>query len=330
MAELYKKSGVDIDLADEFVEKIKKMVRLTQGAQVISGVGGFASLFEINKTQIIAASTDGVGTKLKIAQALKSHKTIGQDLVAMCVNDLICTGAKPLFFLDYFATGRLDIGVGAQVVEGICKACQSVGVALVGGETAEMPGIYEEGIYDLAGFAVGLVNKNKVLTGKNIKEGDLLVGLKSSGLHSNGFSLFRSLFKSSETDWLKKALTPTRLYVNPVLKALEKFPKKIKAAAHITGSGFLNIPRVNENFDYEIHSVPSLTPLYKEIIKRGGLSTQELYTTFNGGVGFVLVIDPKIVPDLLKALVQWGEKPFLMGQVRKGQGLLNMDRVLCK
>lgn len=320
MASLYKKSGVDIDKGDRFVEAIKPLVQMTQNSRVISGVGGFASLYQINSQQVLAASTDGVGTKVKVAQQLKRHQGIGQDLVAMCANDLICTGAKPLFFLDYLASGKLDLKTNQLLIKSIAKACLDSGMALIGGETAEMPGVYADGVYDLAGFAVGLVDKSKIIDGKKLKNGDIIVGLASSGLHSNGFSLVRKIFNSSEKQWLNKALTPTRLYVHSITNLLSKNNHGIKGIAHITGSGFLNIPRINENFDFYIDSLPANLPIYKEILNRTKMSNKECYTTFNMGIGMVLVVSPKHVKKLIKQFNALGEKAYPLGLVKKGQG----------
>jgi len=325
MANIYKDSGVNIELGDKFVGKIQALLTATYNKNVIQGVGGFASLYQINSKQILAASTDGVGTKVKIACALNQHKYIGQDLVAMCVNDLICTGAKPLFFLDYFATGKLDLKVSTAVLSSLSKACQKIAVALIGGETAEMPGVYPDGIYDLAGFSVGIVDKKKILDGRHLKEGDRLIGLRSSGAHSNGYSLLRKLFSMSEERWMKRALKPTRLYVNSVLSIREKYGSALKGAAHITGSGFLNIPRMNEKFDYVIERKPMLPSILAEAVKRGGLDDYNAYTTFNMGVGFVMAVDPKFETKIINELEGLGEVAFSMGYVIKGQGLVMLQ-----
>jgi phosphoribosylformylglycinamidine cyclo-ligase len=324
MANLYKESGVDIELGDKFVQKIQSLISSTHNPNVVQGIGGFASLYKINSRQLLAASTDGVGTKVKIACALNQHKYIGQDLVAMCVNDLICTGAKPLFFLDYFATGKLDLNVSMKVVQSISRACQDVGMALVGGETAEMPGVYPEGLYDLAGFAVGVVNVEDVLDGSKIKIGDRLIGLKSSGVHSNGYSLIRKLFSLDEDKWMKLALKPTRLYANAFLKLRQFFSSHIKGAAHITGSGFLNISRMNDKFDYIIETRPSLPPILKEAVSRAQLDDQNAYTTFNMGIGFVIAVDPKREVEIMKKIIQLGEKPVALGYVTQGSGQVHL------
>lgn len=320
MASLYKKSGVDIVKGDRFVEAIKPLVKMTQNAQVISGVGGFASLYQINSKQVLAASTDGVGTKVKLAQQLNKHQGIGQDLVAMCANDLICTGARPLFFLDYLASGELNLKTNQILIKSIAQACLASGMALIGGETAEMPGVYASGVYDLAGFAVGLVDKSKIIDGQRLKSGDVLIGLASSGVHSNGFSLVRKLFKSTETTWLTKALVPTRLYVKSITELLAQRPRAVKGLAHITGSGFLNIPRINEQFDYHVNQLPAPLPIFKEILKRSKMNPTESYTTFNMGIGMVLAVSPKEAESVMTILSEQGEKAYLIGLVKKGQG----------
>lgn len=329
MASTYKDSGVDIELGDTFVKKIQGFIGSTHRSAVVQGVGGFASLYKINSKQLLAASTDGVGTKVKIASALNQHKSIGQDLVAMCVNDLICTGARPLFFLDYFATGKLDLKVSVAVVGSISKACRSVNMSLVGGETAEMPGVYPEGIYDLAGFAVGLVDAKKVLTGQKVKAGDRLIGLPSSGVHSNGYSLIRRLFKPEESKWMKLALKPTRLYVNTFLDLLGVFDKAIKGAAHITGSGFLNIPRINEKFNYQIEVRPKLPAILREAVKRADLDDQQAFTTFNMGVGFVIAVAPDKEAQVLNWLKKRGEKPIALGSITPANGTKAGQVTLC-
>ncbi len=314
----YKQSGVDIVKADRLVEKIKALVAPTLNSNVISHVGGFAALYKINDKQYLAASTDGVGTKLKVAQQLGIHSSIGQDLVAMCVNDLICTGARPLFFLDYFATGGLDLKTSYSVLKGISEACLESGIALIGGETAEMPGVYEKGVYDLAGFSVGLVDKKNLINGSKIKKNDVLIGLPSSGFHSNGYSLLRKLIKPNQKQLLKKILTPTRLYVKPIMKAIDN-GFQIKAMAHITGSGFLNIPRINEKFDYQIRDDLKVPPIFREIQKLAQIDDFEMARTFNMGVGFVIATSPENSKALIRFLDQNNQSPFVLGQVL-GQG----------
>lgn len=316
----YADAGVDRDRGDLFVERIQKMVRSTYNKAVQSGVGGFASLYDVGGGKYLAAGTDGVGTKLVLAQKLKIHDTVGIDLVAMCVNDVVCTGAKPLFFLDYIGCGKLELATSEAIVKGVVDGCKQAGTALVGGETAEMPGMYDDGEYDLAGFAVGEVKKAKVLDGKKLKVGDELVALASSGIHSNGFSLVRKLLKDDETDLLKKALTPTRIYVKPALAALESGKFGIRGFAHITGSGFYNIPRINQKFSYTITELADAPEIFSVLQTRAGLDDKEMYSTFNMGVGFVIACQKGKAEALIKFLNKKGEKAWRLGHVTKGKG----------
>ncbi len=314
----YKDSGVDIKAGEELVEKIKRKVKSTYGKRVYAGVGGFASLYDMGD-RFIAAGSDGVGTKLMVAKQLGIHNTIGIDLVAMCVNDVICTGAKPLFFMDYLACGKLDLTISDQVIDGIVQGCkESNNMALIGGETAEMPGMYSDGDYDLAGFAVGEVMKKNLVDGQTISPGDIIVGLPSTGVHSNGFSLLRQLINSDESELLKKALVPTRLYSQLVHLLMDKLPGEIKGMAHITGGGMDNIQRVNPDFDYRMNSLPSydeIPEIFSILKDRSGLTSGELYKTFNMGVGFVLIVgkDGKII-EYLKSI---NEKFWMLGAVCK-------------
>ncbi len=311
----YEQSGVDRDKGDAFVARIQKRVKSTYGKEVKSGVGGFASLFDIGGGKYLAAGTDGVGTKLRIAQALQKHDTIGVDLVAMCANDVICTGAKPLFFLDYIGCGKLDLAVSEAILEGVVQGCLETKMALVGGETAEMPGMYPDGDYDLAGFCVGEVKKSKVLDGKKLKVGDQLVGITSSGPHSNGYSLLRKLIRPEEKDLLLQALTPTKLYVASVMAALTKNTFQIKGCAHITGSGFHNIPRINGKFGYRISNLPALPSFFQLLQSRAELDDLEMYSTFNMGLGFVIATSKG--EELVKFLRKRGEDAHLIGDVVK-------------
>lgn len=320
MAITYADSGVDRDKGDLFVQRIQKMVRSTYNKSVKSGVGGFASLYEISKTRYLAAGTDGVGTKLKVAQLLGVHDTVGIDLVAMCVNDVICTGARPMFFLDYIGCGKLELETSEAIVKGIVDGCKQAGTALVGGETAEMPGMYDEGEYDLAGFSVGEVDKKDLLDGSKLKPGDELVGLASSGLHSNGFSLVRKLLKDDEKSLLELALQPTRIYVKPALAVLEQKKFGIRGFAHITGSGFYNIPRINQKFRYVITNLPEPPPIFPVLQDRAMLDAKEMYSTFNMGVGFVMACQKGKAEALIKFLTKKGEKAFRLGYVEKGKG----------
>ncbi|PLX70867.1 MAG: phosphoribosylformylglycinamidine cyclo-ligase [Denitrovibrio sp.] len=305
----YKASGVDIDEGNKFVSVIKKTVESTYNKKVLGSIGGFAGFFDITEAKdmeqpVLVSGTDGVGTKLKVAIDSGILNTVGIDLVAMCVNDIIVTGAKPLFFLDYMATGKLSSEKMAQVVEGIAEGCRQAGSPLVGGETAEMPGMYSGEDFDLAGFAVGILYKPKAITGERISTGDLLVGIPSSGLHSNGFSLARKLFfeqlKMKPDDilfddvMLKHALlAPTRIYVPQVLKVLKE-GVDIKGMVHITGGGFYdNIPRVlPEGKGVKINPEAFPTPgLYKFILERSGINEKELYRVFNMGIGYIMVME---------------------------------------
>lgn len=318
----YKEAGVDVEKGDLFVEKIKRFIKDTYTDQVVSGVGGFAALYEIDEDRYLAAGTDGVGTKVKLAQELGIHHTIGQDLVAMCVNDVICTGARPMFFLDYLASGKLDLEVHTQLVEGIAKACKEVKCALIGGETAEMPGVYATGVYDLAGFCVGEVDKKKWLSPEKVSPGNTLIGIASSGFHSNGYSLVRKLINDSEIELKKEVLTPTRLYVNLVMDLLKSQPENVRGLAHITGGGFHNIPRMNEDLGYEITTLPSdefRTPGMNEIVRRSGMGKEKSYETFNMGVGLVIACadETKLKAELDKR----GESYLVLGKVTSRPGL---------
>lgn len=316
----YKESGVDIEKGDLFVERISKLVKSTYNKEVVSGIGGFCALYALDEERYLASSTDGVGTKIKLAIELDIHDTIGIDLVAMCVNDLICSGARPLFFLDYLASAHLDINVSEKIIKGIVEGCLQSNMALIGGETAEMPGMYAHGDYDLAGFSVGEVSKQKLVDGKKIINGDSLVGLASSGFHSNGFSLIRKIFEENQIDSdLKKAcLTPTKIYVKTILSLLQSHFSNIKGIANITGSGFLNIPRMNESFDYHVTDAPEMPFFMKEVCDLSGLRLKELHKTFNMGVGLVIATDePDLIIEECKKL---GEKAFFLGHVTNGTG----------
>jgi phosphoribosylformylglycinamidine cyclo-ligase len=319
MAITYKDSGVDRDKGDLFVQRIQKLVRTTYSKAVKSGVGGFASLYDIGGGKYLAAGTDGVGTKLMVAHRLGIHDTVGIDLVAMCVNDVVCTGARPMFFLDYIGCGALELPVSEAILAGIVNGCRQAGTALVGGETAEMPGMYDAGEYDLAGFAVGEVKRSALLDGKKVKTGDAIIGLASSGLHSNGFSLVRKLIKDDETDLLKQALTPTRIYVKNALAALDSKKFGIKGFAHITGSGFYNIPRINAKFNYVIDQLPKVPAIFALLQERAGLDAKEMYSTFNMGLGFVMVCEEKKSNELIKFLNKKGEQAQRIGQIGKAQ-----------
>lgn len=312
----YKEAGVDVVKGDLFVERIKSFISDTYTDRVIGGVGGFAALYEMDEDRLLAAGTDGVGTKVKLAQELGIHDTIGQDLVAMCVNDVICTGARPMFFLDYLASGKLDLEVHTELVKGIARACKEVKCALIGGETAEMPGVYAEGVYDLAGFCVGELDKKNWLKADRVKAGDTLIGIASSGFHSNGFSLVRKLVKDHEVELKKELLTPTKLYVNQLMHLLKTQRENIHGVAHITGGGFHNIPRMNEELGYEITNLPTdgFRPKFmNEIVKRADLSRDAAYETFNMGIGLVIACSDKTL--LMNELEVLGEKAMILGKV---------------
>jgi len=322
----YKKAGVDINKADRLIRDIKGLVRTTAVKGVVGGIGGFGGLFDPKLTGIkdplLVASTDGVGTKLKVAQLTGRHDTVGIDLVAMCVNDIVCSGARPAFFLDYFASGKLEGKVWKDVVKGVVKGCRAAGCALLGGETAELPGMYKKGEYDLAGFAVGLVDRKKVIDGKKIKAGDAVLGLASSGLHSNGYSLVRKVVPASQ---LKKKsgmfLEPTAIYAKPVMGLSGKI--KIKGIANITGGGFYdNIPRVLPAGLRAVIRKGSwdIPEVFGALTRRSGLGEKELYRTFNMGIGMVLVVSPK---DAVKARAilskEHGLKSWVIGLVAGGK-----------
>ena len=311
----YKDAGVDIDAGDAFVERIKAKVRTTYNDRVVSGVGGFAALYKAQSGKLLAVGTDGVGTKVKIAQALGQHDTIGVDLVAMCVNDIICTGATPQFFLDYLAVGKLDIGVAESIVSGIIDGCKQSEMSLIGGETAEMPDVYRDGEYDLAGFSVGEVDEDKVLDGRNIKEGDTLLVLPSSGLHSNGYSLARKLIKLNEPDLMKRALVPTRIY----WRAVKNILPYVKGLAHITGGGLQNIPRMSGDFDYVINTLPPRPDIFDILAERSGLDDRTLFETFNMGLGMVIATDN---PDAVVAYA--GEMVYKIGHIEKGNAIVKV------
>ncbi|MBI2792054.1 MAG: phosphoribosylformylglycinamidine cyclo-ligase [Gammaproteobacteria bacterium] len=326
----YRDAGVDIDAGNELVDKIKNIVAITKRPGVLGGIGGFGGCFSLSQFKhledpVLVSSTDGVGTKLRLAIELNRHHTIGIDLVAMCANDLVVMGAEPLYFLDYFATGKLDVSVAESVITGIANGCKTANCALIGGETAEMPGMYAAKDYDLAGFCVGIVEKKDIIDGSLIKEGDALIALASSGPHSNGYSLIRHILKTKnvsldeQLDGIPLAqtlLTPTRIYVKSLL-ALAK-AKILKGAAHITGGGFIdNIPRIlPENcaafIDTQSWQLPSV---FAWLQAQGGLSTFELRRTLNCGVGMVVCVAKENVAQTLTLLKENGETPWVLGHV---------------
>lgn len=312
----YKDSGVDKEKGYEEVQIIKEIVKKTHGKEVLTGIGGFAGLFkpEISdmKEPVLVSGTDGVGTKIKLAMELDKHDTVGIDLVAMCVNDVLCQGAKPLFFLDYIATGSLKPKKMADLVRGVAEGCSQSECALIGGETAEMPGLYKENDYDLAGFAVGIVDRDKIIDGSNIKEGDVAIALSSSGVHSNGFSLVRAALdvanvklsdKFEDTTVGERLLVPTRIYEKEISALLKEV--EIKGIAHITGGGlYENVPRMlPENIGIEFDLKESeIDSVFKAIQKWGNVETKEMFSTFNMGIGMVIVVDAKDVDKSLEIL----------------------------
>ena len=330
----YKSAGVDIAAGNELVERIKPIAARTRTAGVMAGLGGFGSMFELPldryQNPILVSGTDGVGTKLKLAIDLGIHNTVGIDLVAMCVNDIIVQGAEPLFFLDYFATGKLDVETAASVIEGIGKGCELAGAALVGGETAEMPGMYADGEYDLAGFCVGIVEKAKVLDGSKVNVGDKLIGIASSGPHSNGYSLIRKIIEHSNSalsdpfdgDTLGTALLePTKIYVKSLLSLLDKVP--VHAFAHITGGGLTeNLPRVlpaglNADIDLSSWAFPDI---FQWLQKQGNVSQADMLTTFNCGVGMIVCVSAEDEKSTLEALQALGETVFVIGELVESEG----------
>jgi phosphoribosylformylglycinamidine cyclo-ligase len=308
----YRQAGVDIDAGDDLVERIKPFAKATRIAEVIGDVGGFAGLCSVPRDiedPVLVSGTDGVGTKLKVAFATGKHDTIGQDLVGMCVNDVITCGARPLFFLDYFATGKLDVDVAEQVIKGIAAACKESGCALLGGETAELPGMYAEGEYDLAGFAVGVVAKKKIIDGKRVVAGDVAIALPSSGLHSNGFSLARRVLKELTDPAL---LTPTRLYAKDVMKVIDKVD--VRAMSHITGGGLPgNLPRVlPDGLGVKIEKTPARPEIFERIQKLGPVEEAEMRRTFNCGIGFVFIVKKEDAEATVSLL---GDEAVIMGSV---------------
>lgn len=331
----YKSAGVDVEAADAFTDDIARMVAGTRTPEVVAGIGGFAAAFAPDLAgmtrPLLVSGTDGVGTKLKVAFATGVHHTVGIDLVAMCVNDVLTTGARPLFFLDYLATGRLDRGVAVRVIEGVVEGCRQAGCALVGGETAEMPDFYPPGEYDLAGFAVGIVDQARLVDGSGCRPGDVLIGLASSGLHSNGFSLVRKVLQARGADLGRVypgldrplgevLLTPTRIYVRPVLALLDRVP--VKAMAHITGGGIPgNLPRVlpaGLRAVVRESSIP-VPPIFP-FLQADDIPDGEMKAVFNLGVGFIGVVSPGDADAALSALAEAGETPFLIGRLEEGPG----------
>ena len=338
MSNAYKEAGVDVTAGYEAVRLMKEHVAKTNIPGVLSGLGGFGGAFQPNLSgmsePVLVSGTDGVGTKLKLAFLQDKHDSVGQDCVAMCVNDIACMGANPLFFLDYLAVGKNVPEKIADIVKGVADGCVMAGCALIGGETAEMPGFYPEDEYDLAGFSVGIVDKEKIVDGSNIKAGDTLIGIASSGVHSNGFSLVRSVFGLNSEDAKERLqkrydelggtlgetlITPTRIYVKTLLSLIEQF--EIKGISHITGGGFYeNIPRMlqkNQGAKVKKDSFDVL-PIFELIQKTGDISEHDMFNTFNMGIGIVLAVDSSIAQEVVKAAGQLGEKAYVIGEVVDG------------
>lgn len=325
----YKDAGVDIDAGNQLVDRIKKVAKNTSRPGVLGGLGGFGALFELPsgyKEPVLISGTDGVGTKLRLAMDLNKHDSIGIDLVAMCVNDLVVAGAEPLFFLDYYATGKLNVDVAEQVVTGIGEGCLQAGCALVGGETAEMPGMYHNDDYDLAGFCVGVAEKSEIIDGSKVEEGNVLIGLGSSGPHSNGYSLIRKIIEVSEADLnstledgetiANALMQPTRIYVKNLLQLIKDLP--VHALSHITGGGLLeNIPRVLPEGTKAAINTSSweLPPVFKWLKQNGNVEATEMYRTFNCGVGMVICVPAETAEQSITLLESLGEKAWIIGAI---------------
>ncbi|MBR6026233.1 MAG: phosphoribosylformylglycinamidine cyclo-ligase [Neisseriaceae bacterium] len=338
----YRDAGVDIDAGDSLVEKIKPFAKRTMRPEVLGGLGGFGAIVEISKkykNPVLVSGTDGVGTKLKLAFEWDIHDTVGIDLVAMSVNDILVQGAEPLFFLDYFACGKLDVERAANVIQGIAKGCEQSGCALIGGETAEMPSMYPVGEYDLAGFAVGVAEKDELISGKDIVVGDVVLGLASNGIHSNGYSLVRKIIERSnpaldeEFDngkTLREAIiAPTRLYVKPILSLMKKL--KIKGMAHITGGGLTeNIPRtLPENVVAQLDSKSwQLPKLFQWLQQEGQVETAEMYRTFNCGIGMVVIVSAADAQNAIRNLEEAGENVRIIGTIRARQNMEHQTQII--
>lgn len=329
----YRDAGVDIDAGNALIDKIKPHAKRTQRPEVMGGLGGFGALFELPldryKEPVLVSGTDGVGTKLKLAMQMNKHDTIGIDLVAMCVNDLIVQGAEPLFFLDYYATGHLDVDAASDVIKGIADGCIQSGAALSGGETAEMPGMYAKGDYDLAGFCVGVVEKSRIIDGSKVKAGDVLIGMTSSGAHSNGYSLIRKVIEVSNADLSmafdgatlgERLLEPTRIYVKPVLALLEKV--EVHSLSHITGGGLLeNLPRVMPENTRAIIQRNSWTQpaVFDWLQEQGNIEANEMYRTFNCGIGMVAVVDAADADSTISILKEQGIEASQIGVIENSE-----------
>jgi len=343
----YKDAGVDIEAGDAWTQHLAQKVRRTYGPRVVSGIGGFAGLFRLDyderlfqrnyKKPVLVACTDGVGTKLLVAHMAGTYRNVGIDVVAMNVNDLVVTGAEPLLFLDYIATGKINGRALADVMDGISDACYASGCALLGGETAEMPGMYQEGHLDLAGFAVGVVERHKIIDGKKIKPGDVVIGLASNGLHSNGFSLVRKVcfdtlklkldaqIAELGCSLAEELLRPTRLYAADVVSVLRRYRVKrvVRGMAHITGGGLAgNVPRCLPRDCTAVIRRDSwkVPPIFKFIQRRGGVSTAEMYRVFNMGIGFVMIVRPSFAEAIMRHLLWRGQEAMIIGRIKRGRG----------
>lgn len=328
----YQEAGVDIDKGNAFVQNIKSVIADTHQRGVLNQIGGFSSLFSIDKDKyenpVLVSATDGVGTKLAVAKLCNKHDTVGIDLVAMCANDIVVSGAKPLFFLDYLAVGKLEIEVASQVVVGIAEGCKQANCSLVGGETAEMPGLYREGDYDVAGFVTGIVDRDDIIDGSDIRVGNKIIGLASNGLHSNGYSLVRKIcfqdlglqvedyLQELGTTLGEELLKPTRIYVQPILNVLKNY--KINGMIHNTGGGFYdNIPRVLPNGCQALIEKSSfpVPPIFPFLAAKGNVPDEEMYRTFNMGIGFMVIVEEKDVNDIILQFTALGETPYLVGEI---------------
>lgn len=325
----YRDAGVDIDAGDRLIQNIKPHAKRTMRPEVLTGIGGFGALFEISKkyqNPVLVSGTDGVGTKLKLAFQLNKHDSIGIDLVAMSVNDILVLGAEPLFFLDYFACGQLDVDTATAVVSGIATGCEQAGCALIGGETAEMPGMYPSGEYDLAGFAVGAVEKDQIIDGSTIQAGDVVIGLASSGAHSNGYSLIRKIIDHKQIDLnsdfhgqplSEVILAPTRIYAKSLLALMKQLP--VKGLAHITGGGLVdNLPRVLPEQTMAVLKKDAweMPPLFSWLQQQGNVSDEEMYRVFNCGIGMTLIVAPNDADEALRLLNAAGETAYQMGEIK--------------
>lgn len=337
----YRDAGVDIAAGDRLVENIKPFAKRTMRPEVLSGIGGFGGLVEISKKYrepVLVSGTDGVGTKLKLAFELNRHDTVGIDLVGMSVNDILVQGAEPLFFLDYFACGKLDVDTATEVIKGIAAGCEQAGCALIGGETAEMPDMYPAGEYDLAGFAVGVVEKSNIITGENIHPGDIVLGLASNGAHSNGYSLVRKIIALMQPDLHAKfdgertladcLMAPTRIYVKPLLALMQNLP--VKGMAHITGGGLLeNVPRIlPPDVTAVLDGLAWQTPrIFKWLREQGNVEQQEMYRTFNCGIGMVIIMNPNHAAEAVAQLASVGETAWCIGTIQPRTGDEKQTRI---